>query len=108
MKLASFQVDWLRNFLTDSPSTKDLLLPVSIHCDYQAVIIATKNKSYNYKGQNMKLKHDVIKQLFRDGIISIDFVKSKLNLANLLTKPIGRKLILQIIKEMGLGSTSYQ
>ena len=56
----------------------------------------------------MKLRHDVVKQLLRDGIISIDYVKSELNLADPLTKPVGRKLILQTTKEMGLRPTSCQ
>jgi len=36
-----------------------------------------------------------MKQLLKDGIISIDYMKSKMNLVNLLTKPFGRKMILE-------------
>ena len=37
----------------------------------------------------------VVKQLLKDEIISIDYVKSKVNLVNPLTKPLRRKLILE-------------
>ena len=36
-----------------------------------------------------------MKQLLKDEIISIDYVKSEVNLVNPLTKPLGRKLILE-------------
>ncbi|XP_071928133.1 uncharacterized protein [Coffea arabica] len=105
LELTGSEADWLRNFLVNIPPIKDLLPPVSIHCDCQAAIAIAKNKSYNCKSRHMRLRHDVVKQLLRDGIISIDFVKSELNLADPLTKPVGRKLILQTTREMGLGPT---
>ncbi|XP_071900903.1 uncharacterized protein [Coffea arabica] len=108
LELTGTEAEWLRNFLANIPSTKDLLPPVSIHCDCQAAIAIAKNKSYNCKSRHMRLRHDVVKQLLRDGIISIDYVKSELNLADPLTKPVGRKLILQTTKEMGLRPTSCQ
>jgi hypothetical protein len=36
-----------------------------------------------------------MKQLLKNKIILIDYMKSKMNLANLLTKPFGRKMILE-------------
>ncbi|WMV46802.1 hypothetical protein MTR67_040187 [Solanum verrucosum] len=92
----------MKDELPDDPFNKDKLSHVFIHCDCQAAIAITKNKSYNCKSRHMKLRHDVVKQLSRDGVISIDYVKSELNSANSLTKPVGRKLILQSSKEMGL------
>ncbi|XP_071928182.1 uncharacterized protein [Coffea arabica] len=105
LELTGSEADWLRNFLVNIPPIKDLLPPVSIHCDCQAAIAIAKNKSYNCKSRHMRLRHDVVKQLLRNGIISIDFVKSELNLADPLTKPVGRKLILQTTREMGLRPT---
>ena len=42
-----------------------------------------------------------MKQLLKDEIISIDYVKLERNLANPLTKPLGRKHVLATLKEMG-------
>ncbi|XP_071912215.1 uncharacterized protein [Coffea arabica] len=105
LELTGSEADWLRNFLVNISPIKDLLPPVSIHCDSQAAIAIAKNKSYNCKSRHMRLRHDVVKQLLKDGIISIDFVKLELNLADPLTKPVGRKLILQTTREMGLRPT---
>ena len=74
LELASFETDWLRNFIADIPSTKDRLPLMSINCDYQAAIAIIKNKSYNCKSRHMKLRYDIINQLFKDVIIFIDFV----------------------------------
>ncbi|XP_015160591.1 putative disease resistance protein RGA1 [Solanum tuberosum] len=93
LELAGSEAEWL---LAHIPLIKDVLPHVFIHCDCQAAIAIAKNKSYNCKSRHMKLRHDVVKQLLRDGIISIDYVKSEMNLAYSLTKPVGRKLILQI------------
>ena len=93
LKLAGNEVEWLRNFLVDIPLGMKLTPSMSMHCDYQMTIAIAKNKSYNGKNRHIHLRHDVVKQLLGDGIISIDYVKSKVNLANPLTKPLGRKLI---------------
>ena len=44
----------------------------------------------------------MIKQLLKDGIISIYYMKSEMNLVDPLTKPLGRKMISETSKGMGL------
>jgi hypothetical protein len=68
---------------------------ISMHCDCQAIIAIAKNKSFNSKNQHIQLRYDVVKQLLKNKIISIDYVKSEMNLANPLTKLLGRKIILE-------------
>ena len=43
-----------------------------------------------------------MKQLLKDGIISIDYVKLEVNLVDPLIKPLGIKLILETSSGMGL------
>ena len=54
------------------------------------------------KNRHIRLRHEIMKWLLKNGIISIDFVKSEVNLADPLTKPLGRKLILETSRGMGL------
>ncbi len=75
---------------------------VSMHCDCQAAIAIAKNKIYNGKNRHIRLRHDVVKQLLNDGVISIDYVKSEVNLADPLTKPLGRKMIYETSRGMRL------
>jgi hypothetical protein len=75
---------------------------ISMHCDCQAAIAIAKNKSFNSKNWRIRWRHDVVKQLLKNEIISIDYVKSKMNLVDPLTKPLGRKIILETSKGMRL------
>lgn len=59
-------------------------------------------KEFNGKNWNSCSRHDVIKQLLKARIKSIDYMKSKLNLADLLTELLRRRLINKISREMRL------
>ena len=42
----------------------------------KAAISIAKNKAFNGKNRHIHLRHEVVKQLLKDGIISIDYIKS--------------------------------
>ena len=58
-------------------------LSVSMHCDCQAAISIAKNKTLNGKNRHIHLRHKIVKQLLKHEIISIDYVKSKVNLVDM-------------------------
>ncbi|TYK05191.1 ty1-copia retrotransposon protein [Cucumis melo var. makuwa] len=76
-------------------------VPVSIQCDSQAAICTAKNSVYNGKSRHIRLRHAVVKQLLKEGTISLEFVRSK-NLADPLTKGLTRKMVLDSSVNMGL------
>ena len=102
LELAGNEAEWLRNFLENILLGLKPTPSVSMHCDCQAAISIAKNKTFNGKNRHIRLRHEVVKQLLKDGIISIDYVKSEVNLADPLTKPLGRKLINETSRGMGL------
>ena len=73
-----------------------------MHCDSQLAIVVAKNKIFNGKNRHIQLRHNVVKQLLKDGTISIDYVKLEENLADPLTKPLGKKMILETSRGMRL------
>ena len=75
---------------------------IFMHCDCQATIAIAKNKSFNGKNRHIRLRYDAVKQLLKYKIILIDYVKSEMNLTNPLTKPLGRKIILETSRGMRL------
>ena len=91
LKLVSNEVEWLRNFLANIPLDVKPTPSLSLHCDCQTAITITKNKIFNGKNHHIRLRHEITKQLFKDGIISIDNVKLEVNSVNPLTKPLGKK-----------------
>ena len=61
-----------------------------------------KNNIYNGKSRNIRRKHNTIRQLLSNGIISIQYVKSKENIAAPLTKGLPREQIEFTTRGMGL------
>ena len=61
-----------------------------------------KNNVYNGKSRHIRCRHNTIRQLLSNGIISIQYVKSKKNIDNPLTKGLPRKKIEFTTRGMGL------
>ena len=57
---------------------------------------------YNGKSRHIRRRHNTIRQLLSSGIITIDFVRSKDNIADPLTKGPTRELVESSSKRMGL------
>ena len=77
---------WLRHFLEDIPRWLRPVPQICIHCDSQSTIGRTQNNMYNGKSRQIRRRHNTIRQLLSIGIISIDYVKSKDNIADPLIK----------------------
>jgi len=90
------------NFLANIPLGMKPTSLLFMHCDCQSALAITKNKTYNGKNRHIQLGHNLVKQLLKSGLISIDHVNSEHNLEYPLTKPLGRKLILETSRGMGL------
>ena len=48
---------------------------------------------YNGKSRHIRRRHNTIRQLLSIGIISIDYIKSKDNIVDSLTKWLNRELV---------------
>ena len=75
---------------------------ICIHCDSQSAIGRAQNSMYNGKSRHIRRRHNTIKQKLPTGLISIDYVKSKDNIADSLTKGLNRELVEKSSKGMGL------
>ena len=75
---------------------------ISIHCDSQSTISMTQNIMYNSNSRHIRRRHNTIRQLISTGVISVDYIKSKDNIADLLTKGLNRKLVKKSSRGMRL------
>ena len=75
---------------------------ICIHCDSQSTNGRTQNSMYNGKFRHIRRRHNTIKQQLSTRVISIDYVKSKDNIADPLTKGLNRELVEKSSKRMGL------
>ena len=74
--------------------------PICIHCDSQSVIGRAQNSMYNGKSRHIHRRHNTIIQLLSIGVISLDYVRSKNNIVNLLTKGLNKEVVLEISRSM--------
>ncbi|KAL6286505.1 hypothetical protein ACE6H2_010895 [Prunus campanulata] len=99
---AAEEAEWLRNFLEDIPLWSKPVTAICIHCDSMAAQARAKNSVYNGKSRHIRRRHNTIRQLLSNGVISIDYVKSKENIADPLTKGLPREQTLYASRGMGL------
>ncbi|KAL6326053.1 hypothetical protein AAG906_000928 [Vitis piasezkii] len=96
------EVEWLRHFLEDIPRWSNPVPPICIHCDSQSAIGRAQSNMYNGKSRHIRRRHNTIRQLLSTGVISVDYVKSKDNIADPLTKGLNRELVEKSSRGMGL------
>ena len=99
------EAEWLRHFLEDIPRWPKSVPPICIHCDSQSAIGRAQNNMYNGKSRHIRRRHNTIKQQLSNGVISVDFVKSKDNIADPLTKGLNGVLVEKSSKGMRLKPT---
>lgn len=102
LELASQEAERLRNVLADVPLWGKNNVQVSLHCDSQAAIGISKRIVYNGTMRHICIRHVAVKQLLRNGVISVDYVKSEKNLADPFTKGLTRNMVLDTSRGMGL------
>ena len=96
------EAKWLRHFLEDIPRWPKPMPPICIHCDSQSTIGRAQNSMYNGKSRHIRYRHNTIRQLLWIGVIFVDYVKSKDNIADMLTKGLNRELVEKSLKGMRL------
>ncbi|KAK4338375.1 hypothetical protein RND71_042862 [Anisodus tanguticus] len=99
---AGEEAEWLRNFLENIPFWPKPLAPICIHCDSQAAIGRAGSLMYNGKSRHIRRRHNTVRQLLSSGIITIDYVKSRDNVSDPLTKGLTREVVERSSRGMGL------
>ena len=75
---------------------------ICIHCDSQSAIGRAHSTMHNGKNRHIRRRHNTVRQLISTGIITVDYVKSKDNIADPLTKGLSRELVQKSSMGMGL------
>ena len=96
------EAEWLCYFLEDIPRWSKPMPPICIHYDSQSAIGRAQNNMYNGKSRHIRRRHNTIRQLLSTEVIFLDYVKSKDNIADLLTKGLNRELVEKLSKGMRL------
>ncbi|GJV82412.1 hypothetical protein Tco_1522310 [Tanacetum coccineum] len=78
---------------------------ISMRCDSAATLAKDYSQVYNGKSRHLGVRHNMIRELIMNDAISVEFVKTQLNLADHLTKGLARDLVRKPAIGMGLKST---
>ena len=95
------EAKWLQNFLEDIPYWLKPVAPVCIHCDSQAAIGRVGSMMYNGKYCHIRRRHNTVREILSSRIITVDYVKSKNNVSDPLTKGLSREGVERTTKRMG-------
>ncbi|KAL0326149.1 UNVERIFIED_CONTAM: Retrovirus-related Pol polyprotein from transposon TNT 1-94 [Sesamum radiatum] len=97
------EAEWLFGLLSQLPIVSQLLPPIAVHCDSQTTIAKVKSRKYNQKTkQHIQVRLNSIRALVSDRVIGIDFVGTKDNVADPLTKGLDLSQVNKSRLEMGL------
>ena len=96
------EAEWLRHFLEDIPEWPKPVPAICIHCDNQSTIGRAQNVMYNGKSRHIRRRHNTVRQLISTGVMTIDYVRSKENIADPLTKGLNRDQVEKTSRGMGL------
>ena len=99
--------EWLRNFVFEIELWPQPMPAISLHYDSEATMSRAFNKVYNGKSRHISLRHDFVRQLICDGIVTIQYVKTSNNLADPLTKGLTKDLVVKTSKGMGLKPLNF-
>lgn len=101
IKKAKEEAKWLQNFREYFLLAKTNINNLC-HYDNHSVIRVEKSSMYNGKPTHICHKHNIIKHLPSNKIISINYIKSKENVAYPITKGLSIKLVHNSSRKMGL------
>ena len=99
---AGEEAEWLRQFLEDIPMWSKPVPPICIHCDSQSAIGRAQSKIYNGKSRHIRRRHNTVRQLLSNGIMTIEYIKSIDNIADPFTKGLAREQVNRSSRGMGL------
>ena len=99
---AGEEAEWLRHFLEDTPIWPQPMPAIYIHCDSQSAIGRAQSHIYNCKSRHIRRRHNTIRQLLSNGIMTIEYIWSKENIVELLTKGLTREQVSKSSRGMGL------
>ncbi|KAF7130877.1 hypothetical protein RHSIM_Rhsim10G0166500 [Rhododendron simsii] len=83
---AACEAIWLRRILSDMEHKEEG--PTVIYCDNMSAIAMSKNSVFHGRTKHIELRHHFIRDLVQNGEIQLEFVNTKEQLADIITKAV--------------------
>jgi len=91
---------WLRRLLAELGygQTK----PTTIYVDNVSAIMLSQNPAFHKRSKHFEVQAHYVREKVKEGVISVDYIQSDLQLADIFTKPLHRAKHLEMKKKLGL------
>jgi hypothetical protein len=103
---ASTQALWLARLLGDllgrAPGA------VELRVDSQSALALAKNPVFHERSKHIRVRYHFIRDCLAEGSIKARYISTKDQLANLLTKPLGRIKFLELCSRSGMAQLSHK
>nr|GFB37919.1 zinc finger, CCHC-type [Tanacetum cinerariifolium] len=99
---AGKEEEWLRNLIHEIPIWPKPIAPIYIRCDSAPTMARVYIQIYNGKSTHLGVRHSMVRELIKNGVISIEFVRTQHNLVDHLTKGLARDLVYKSVLGIGL------
>lgn len=90
----------LEHFIVGAKISIPIVLPISN--DNQGAVFLCNEASVNNRSEHIDIRHDFIRELIREGKLSVSHVSTKEMPADILTKPVGPLILQSCFKRLGL------
>lgn len=91
---------WLRYLLREVGTMQSA--PTVVHCDNKGAIRLALNPGTHHRTKHIDIKHHFIRELIDDDVISLEYIQSKRQLADILTKGLPKPRHIENTAELGL------
>ena len=95
------QVLWMKQQLVDFNQDQD---KISIKCDNTSAINLTKNPVHHSRTKHIDVRHHFLRNHVEDGDISVEFVSTNLQLADIFTKPLDSERFYTLRRALGMSN----
>ena len=82
------EAEWLKDLLIEIPLWPKPVSAISLHCDSTSTLLRAYSGTYNGKSWHIALWHRYVWELLKNGVITIEHIQSKANLADPFTKAL--------------------
>nr|XP_016470181.1 PREDICTED: uncharacterized mitochondrial protein AtMg00810-like [Nicotiana tabacum] len=103
MRRVVAELTWLVRLFEDLSIPIDL--PVTLHFDSQEAFYIAKNPVFHERTNHVEIDCHFVREQYLAGLISLSFVRSSAQLADLFTKPLTGPLHRSILGKLGVFST---
>lgn len=98
------QAKWVHSFLSEIGH--EIPLPFHIYCDNQGAIAISENPKFHSRVKHIDIRFHFLRDAVEKGDVSIQYVPSEDNPADVLTKPLGTTTHRRQITLLGMDKQS--